>query len=277
MRSVLILCGAMLAASWNLPASAAEPQSLVGKDAPDFVLKANDGSNLRLSEFRGQVVLVNFWARWAGDTHREMRALDKINTTYERAGLVVLGVSIDEDLRRAQEFADSMKVSYPIMFDTGSEIGRDYQLAKMPMTVLVDRSGVVRFLSRRVQARRRSNVPRTNTRAASRVTDRSDMNLKSRVGSIIACALLLAGEAYAAGSALVASADAAAPAAAAPVPGATPPAPAAPPPNVSPAAAQPGARPAQAPPPMQAQPARRAPPPTARLRTSRPWIKKCRE
>ena len=145
MRSRLILCGAMLAASWNLPASAAEPQSLVGKEAPDFVLKANDGTNLRLSEFRGQVVLVNFWARWAGDTHREMRALDKINTTYERAGLVVLGVSIDEDLRRAQEFADSMKVSYPVMFDTGSEIGRDYQLAKMPMTVLVDRSGVVRF------------------------------------------------------------------------------------------------------------------------------------
>jgi peroxiredoxin len=88
---------------------------------------------------------VNFWARWAGDTHREMRALDKINTTYERAGLVVLGISIDEDLRRAQEFADSMKVSYPIMFDTGAEIGRDYQLAKMPMTILIDRSGVVRF------------------------------------------------------------------------------------------------------------------------------------
>jgi peroxiredoxin len=90
-------------------------------------------------------VLVNFWARWAGDTHREMRALDKINTTYQRAGLVVLGVSIDEDLRRAQEFADSMKVSYPIMFDTGSDIGRDYQLAKMPVTILIDRSGVVRF------------------------------------------------------------------------------------------------------------------------------------
>ena len=73
---------------------------------------------------------MNFWARWAGDTRREMPALDKINTTYERAGLVVLGVSIDEDLRRAQEFADSMKVSYPVMFDTGSEIGRDYQLAE---------------------------------------------------------------------------------------------------------------------------------------------------
>ena len=145
MRRVLVLCGVILGASWVNPAPAAEMPPLVGKDAPDFVLKANSGTNLRLSEFRGQVVLVNFGARWAGDTHREMRALDKINTTYGRAGLVVLGVSVDEDSRRAQEFADSMKVSYPIMFDTGSDIGRDYQLAKMPMTILVDRSGVVRF------------------------------------------------------------------------------------------------------------------------------------
>jgi peroxiredoxin len=145
MRKVSALCGVILGACWACQAPAAEAQSLVGKDAPDFVLKANDGANLRLSEFRGQVVLVNFWARWAGDTHREMRALDKINTTYRRAGLVVLGISVDEDLRRAQEFADSMKVSYPIMFDVGSDIGRDYQLAKMPVTILVDRSGVVRF------------------------------------------------------------------------------------------------------------------------------------
>ena len=145
MRKVLALFVVILAASWVCQVPAAETPSLVGKDAPDFVLKASDGANLRLSEFRGQVVLVNFWARWAGDTHREMRALDKINTTYQRAGLVVLGISIDEDLRRAQEFADSMKVSYPIMFDTGSDIGRDYQLAKMPVTLLVDRSGVVRF------------------------------------------------------------------------------------------------------------------------------------
>ena len=91
------------------------------------------------------MVLINFWARWANDTRREMPALNRINTTYQRAGLVVLGISVDEDLRRAQEFADSMKVSYPVMFDVGSDIGRDYQLAKMPMTILVDRSGVVRY------------------------------------------------------------------------------------------------------------------------------------
>jgi peroxiredoxin len=126
-------------------AALADAQSMIGKDAPDFVLKANDGTNLRLSEYRGQVVLVNFWARWANDSRREIPALNRINTTYQRAGLVVLGISVDEDVRRAHEFADSMRVSYPMMFDSGADIGRDYQLGKMPMTILVDRSGVVRY------------------------------------------------------------------------------------------------------------------------------------
>jgi peroxiredoxin len=126
-------------------ASLAAVPTLVGKPAPDFVLKSMDGKNLRLSEFRGQVVLVNFWARWAGDSREEMPALDRIHTTYERAGLVVLGVSVDEDARRAREFADAMKVGYPILFDTTPDIGRDYLLQKMPVTILVDRSGVVRY------------------------------------------------------------------------------------------------------------------------------------
>jgi peroxiredoxin len=141
MRSVLIAAGLILSAG---PTISAAP-TLVGKDAPDFVLKARDGRNLRMSEFRGQVVLVNFWARWAGDSRQEMPALDRINTTYQRAGLVVLGVSVDEDLGRSREFGDAMKVSYPLMFDTGSELGRDYLLQKMPMTVLIDRAGVIRY------------------------------------------------------------------------------------------------------------------------------------
>jgi peroxiredoxin len=134
--------GALLAA-----ASLSAVPTLVGKPAPDFALRSMDGKNRRLSEFRGQVVLVNFWARWAGDSRQEMPALDRINTTYNRAGLVVLGVSVDEDWRRAREFADAMKVGYPILFDTTPDIGRDYLLRKMPMTILVDRSGVVRFAS----------------------------------------------------------------------------------------------------------------------------------
>ena len=144
MRKALCIVSMMLSASLASSSLAAAP-SIVGKEAPDFVLRGLDGRNLRLSEFRGQVVLVNFWTRSDGDSRQQMPALDRINITYQRAGLVVLGISVDEDLRRSKEFAAAMSVSYPILFDTGTEIGKDYYLQKMPMTILVDRSGVVRY------------------------------------------------------------------------------------------------------------------------------------
>src|SRR6266853_424121 len=151
MRRVLLglslMLSALLGVSSPVASSWAAAPSLVGKNAPDFALRSMDGKNRRLSEFRGQVVLVNFWARWASDSRQEMPALDRINTTYNRAGLVVLGVSVDEDWRRAREFADAMKVGYPILFDTTPDIGRNYLLRKMPMTILVNRSGVVRYSS----------------------------------------------------------------------------------------------------------------------------------
>jgi peroxiredoxin len=144
LRKFPIAFGFALSLSLATVSYAAAP-TLVGKDAPDFVLKSESGKNLRLSEYRGQVVLINFWARWVSEARQELPALDRINTTYSRAGLVILGVSVDEDARRAREFADAMKVAYPILFDTGSNIGRDYLLTKMPVTILVDRSGVVRY------------------------------------------------------------------------------------------------------------------------------------
>ena len=100
---------------------------------------------MRLSEYRGQVVLVNFWARWAGPSRDEMPVLEQINSTYSRAGLVVLGVSIDEDLVHAREFAGSMRVSYPMLFDTLDKTGTPYSIEKLPTTYLIDRGGVIRF------------------------------------------------------------------------------------------------------------------------------------
>jgi peroxiredoxin len=144
MRKILLTAGVILSAALAT-VSIADVPGIVGKPAPDFVLRGLDGRNLRLSEFRGQVVLVNFWARSDGDSRQQIPALDRINITYQRAGLVVLGVSVDEDLRRSKEFAASMGVSYPMLFDTGTEIGKDYFLRKIPMTILVDRSGVVRY------------------------------------------------------------------------------------------------------------------------------------
>jgi peroxiredoxin len=144
MRKLLFFGSIILGTAMAASTMAAAP-TVVGKQAPDFVLRGLDGRNLRLSEFRGQVVLVNFWTRSDGDSRQQMPALDRINITYQRAGLVVLGVSVDDDLRRAKDFAAAMSVSYPILFDTGSAIGKDYFLQKMPMTILVDRAGIVRY------------------------------------------------------------------------------------------------------------------------------------
>src|ERR1700720_1898449 len=144
MRRTLSVGSLILSATLAASSIAAAP-TIVGKDAPDFALRGLDGRNMRLSEFRGQVVLVNFWTRSDGDSRQQMPALDRINITYQRAGLVILGVSVDDDLRRAKEFAAAMGVSYPILFDTGAQIGKDYMLQKMPMTILVDRAGVVRY------------------------------------------------------------------------------------------------------------------------------------
>jgi peroxiredoxin len=141
--ALLTLCAFLMFASLGHAA----PPGLVGKPAPDFALKGLDGKNLRLSEYQGQVVLVNFWARWAGASRAEMPALNRINETYGRAGLVVLGISIDEDLQRAREFATTMHVSYPMLFDTGETIGREYQLENLPFTVLIDRTGTIRFVN----------------------------------------------------------------------------------------------------------------------------------
>src|SRR5277367_6942926 len=122
MRRALLAGGLILGLAAGTASLAAAP-GIVGKPAPDFVLRGLDGRNLRLSEFRGQVVLVNFWARSDGDSRQQIPALDRISITYQRAGLVVIGVSVDEDLRRSKEFAASMGVSYPILFDTGTAIG----------------------------------------------------------------------------------------------------------------------------------------------------------
>jgi len=120
---------------------------LLKQPAPDFALRSLEGENLRLSEHLGEVVLVNFWATWCGPCGQEMPALDELYNKYRRAGLVLLGVNIDDDAVRAAEMARALKITYPVLFDARKEVSRAYQVGTMPVTVLIDREGVVRYVS----------------------------------------------------------------------------------------------------------------------------------
>jgi peroxiredoxin len=122
---------------------------LVGQPAPDFALRSWEGANMRLSEHSGEVVLINFWATWCGPCRQEMPLLDEIYGKYRRAGLVLFSVNLDEEsnLDAAREMAKTLRVSYPVLFDARKEVSRAYQASTMPLTVLIDREGVVRYIS----------------------------------------------------------------------------------------------------------------------------------
>lgn len=116
--------------------------------APDFALKSNSGSNLRLSELRGEVVMINFWASWCGPCRQEMPLLDEIHQRYKSLGFTVLGVNVEEDSNPAKAMLKQTPVSFPILFDTDSTVSKLYAVSAMPSTVLIDRDGNMRYLHR---------------------------------------------------------------------------------------------------------------------------------
>lgn len=120
---------------------------LVGQPAPDFALRSMSGAAVRLSEHLGEVVVINFWATWCGPCRQEMPLLDEIYGKYRRVGMVLLSVNIDEDAQPADEMARTLRVSYPVLFDARKEVSRAYQVNALPVTVLVDRAGIVRYVS----------------------------------------------------------------------------------------------------------------------------------
>jgi len=118
------------------------------ESAPDFTLKSLDGGNLRLDEYRGQVVLINFWASWCGPCRQEMPLLDRLHQRYEDTGFAVLGVNVEGEVAPAREIVDKTNVSFPVLIDEGQLVSELYKLEAMPSTVVVDRDGRIRYIHR---------------------------------------------------------------------------------------------------------------------------------
>ena len=123
---------------------AAATAHLTGSEAPDFVLKSVSGENVRLSEYRGEVVMLSFWATWCGDCRAQLERLGDMRTRYQDAGVELLAVSLDQSPKQAQDGAAALGMKSPVLHDAGGEVGRLYDVSKMPVMVLIDRSGVVR-------------------------------------------------------------------------------------------------------------------------------------
>ena len=129
-----------------IAASSLAASDLAGQAAPDFALKSSTGENLRLSEYRGDVVMINFWATWCGPCRQEMPLLNDLFNRYQRVGFSLLGVNIDDDSRRAMQMVEDLGVDFPVLFDETKAVSKLYQVEAMPVTIIVDREGIVRYV-----------------------------------------------------------------------------------------------------------------------------------
>lgn len=139
--SVMVLSGVLLS---GCAGSATDYGSEVGKLAPDFTLTGLNGKEVSLSDFRGQPVLLNFWATWCGPCRIEMPLLQAMYEKWTGEGLVFLAVNIQEDPARVREFIEGAGYTFPILLSPGNEVPLAYNVRGIPATFFIDAEGVIR-------------------------------------------------------------------------------------------------------------------------------------
>lgn len=139
---LIMLGAALLAACGGGVGEELDIAPVLGSLAPDFELENLDGETVRLSDFRGQPVLINFWATWCGPCRVEM---PDIQARYEKYApdLVILAVDFDEPKETVQFFVDELELTFPILLDVGGKIQELYLVRGYPSSYFVDREGVI--------------------------------------------------------------------------------------------------------------------------------------
>jgi len=137
--ATLAACAATVIA---LPAAvAADPSG----PAPQFTLPEKGGGQLSLAQYKGQVVMINFWASWCGPCRQEMPLLEDIYKKYNKLGFTLIGVNVEPDSKAADDWLKATPVTFPIGYDKDSKVSQMFQVSGMPTTVIIDRKGNLRY------------------------------------------------------------------------------------------------------------------------------------
>ncbi len=119
-------------------------KSAVGYLAPDFSLRNLKGNYESLDSFRGQVVVLNFWATWCAPCRVEMPSFEKLYRRYRSEGVAVLAVTLDKNAGpKIKSFVDEYELSFPILLDEKGEVERLYPSMTIPFTYVIDSEGRV--------------------------------------------------------------------------------------------------------------------------------------
>jgi peroxiredoxin len=114
-----------------------------GIPAPDFSLLTLDGKKVKLSDYRGKAVLLNFWATWCPPCIEELPSLNAFQRRFANSGVVVLGISVDKDEKLYRDFLAKARVSFLTARDPDNKINAEYGTLKFPETYIIDARGKV--------------------------------------------------------------------------------------------------------------------------------------
>lgn len=119
-----------------------------GALAPDFLLERLDGGDLRLSDYRGQAVILNFWATWCAPCRKEMPQFVSAYDRYRDDGLEIIAVNMQEGKAIAGPFVEDFGIEFPVVLDRSGQMHDRYRLLGLPTTYFIDREGVIRSVYR---------------------------------------------------------------------------------------------------------------------------------
>lgn len=110
--------------------------------APDFTLSDTAGKMVKLKDFKGEVVLVTFWATWCPPCKEEMPSLDKLQTLFDKKGLIILAINDYEPKKKAMDFVKKNGYRLTVLIDEKGEVSKSYKASFLPTTFIIDRNGM---------------------------------------------------------------------------------------------------------------------------------------
>lgn len=144
MKQFRLLAASLFFAAFILCSAAFVSAANPGSPAPDFTLTDITGKKISLSELKGKVVLLNFWATWCGPCKAEMPALNRLYLELKDKGFVILAVSLDTAEKPVKSFIAEKKLAFPVLMDSDKELSFDlYAVMGLPTTFIIDKKGII--------------------------------------------------------------------------------------------------------------------------------------
>jgi len=144
MKILTVISGLILTTMLLVGCSSQAPQ--VGKLAPDFQLPNLEGQSISLSDFRGNPVLINFWASWCSPCIYEMPFIQEVYEEWSGQGLVVLAINKGESLSTVNDFMQSGNFSFPVLLDINQYVALEYNARSIPTTFFIDKDGMIQAI-----------------------------------------------------------------------------------------------------------------------------------